>query len=540
MSQVSTKDKIVNRFLKADDYSAATLDRGILQKYEKLAVDVYSTRQVSVAELSWMAVQRFSRSLKQGLDNYANMYYTKVLKVDLSYVTVIKALISVYDTLNNPLMGIVYDRTRTRWGKARPYVLTTPLPFFLVTALLYSGALMIPSEQINDPKRILYLFFMLFLQETFSTIFNIPTDNYPTLQSPCPSDRIAVSLVQSYAGAYGGDLISTIYIALMSLNNSGTLPVSQPLMFTIIGFVTAFFGTVGTMGVAMKCPERVLLQPKPAPLTKTMFYVLKNKYAMRNVVAGFFNSAWSNGGYSWDVITQLEIFGGAIRIMPLYIFYHICNVISIAFIKPIRDRFKTFRSAVIVMRLTDAVLNVIWAVGGWITMPQKKWWLSGIFFCIGYGLNGLNNAPATALEGEIGREINDYTEYLTGERPDGTFGLLTDYINKLTQPINTMLALAVIKWTGYDTTLDTTYWAQDSVDVYRKVFALYAVGNLVPHLISTIPLFFYDLDGKRKEDMYKALNERRMLIAKENQGKLSEDMAMLVEMLSEESISETD
>jgi len=271
-----------------------------------------------------------------------------------------------------------------------------------------------------------------------------------------------------------------------------------------------------------------------------MFYVLKNKYAMRNVVAGFFNSAWSNGGYSWDVITQLEIFGGALHIMPLYIFYHICNVLSIAFIKPIRERFKTFRSAVIVMRLTDAVLNVIWAVGGWITMPQKKWWLSGIWFCIGYGLNGLNNAPATALEGEIGREINDYTEYLTGERPDGTFGLLTDYINKLTQPINTMLALAVIKWTGYDTTLDTTYWAQDSVDVYRKVFALYAIGNLVPHIISTIPLFFYDLDGKRKEEMYKALNERRMMIAKENQGKLSEDMAMLVEMLSEEKQSETD
>ena len=534
MSQLSAKEKLVNRFLKADDYSAATLNHDILQKYENLAVDVYSTRQVSVGELSWMAIQRFARSLKVGLDNYANMYYTKVLKIDLSYVTVVKALISIYDTLNNPLMGIAYDRTRTRWGKARPYVLMTPLPFFLVTALLYSGALLIPSQQINDPKRILYLFIMLFLQETFSTIFNIPTDNYPTLQSPCPSDRIAVSLVQSYAGAYGGDLISTIYISLMSLNNSGTLPISQPLMFSVIGFVTAFFGTVGTMGVALKCPERVLLQPKPAPLTKTMFYVLKSKYAMRNVVAGFVTSAWSNGGYSWDVITQLEIFGGALRILPLYMFYHVCNVLSIAFIKPIRERIANFRTAVIIMRLTDALLEVIWAVGGWITMPKKIWWLSGIWFCIGYGLNGLNNAPATAFEGEISREINDYTEYLTGERPDGTFGLLTGYIQKLTQPLNTMIALWIIKWTGYDTTLDTTYWAQDSVEVYRKVFALYAAGNLVPHLINTIPLFFYDLDGKKKEDMYKALNERRMLIAKENQGKLNEDMATLVEMLSEE------
>ena len=277
----------------------------------------------------------------------------------------------------------------------------------------------------------------------------------------------------------------------MSVNNIGGIAISQPLMFTIMGIVTCFFGTVGTMGVALKCPERVLLQPKPAPLTKTMFYVLKNKYAMRNVVSNFLVSWWSNGGYSWDVITQLEIFGGGLHIVPLYGFYHVCNVLSMAFIKPIRDRITKYRNIVLLLRGWDILVEIIWAVGGWITMPKKKWWLSGIFFCIGYGLNGLNNAPATAFEGEIDREINDYTEYLTGERPDGTFGLLTDYIYKLTQPLNTLMALWVIKWTGYDTTIDSTYWAQDSVDVYRKVFALYAAGNMFPHIIRTIPLFFY-------------------------------------------------
>lgn len=528
------KKTLVDRLFKADDYSAATLGDDLLKRYESLAVDVYSTKQVSAGEIMWMAIQKFSRSLKMGMDHYQNMYYTKVLKIDLTYITVIKALISIYDTLNNPLMGIAYDRTRTRFGKARPYVLTTPLPFFLLTALLYSGALIMGGDKINDPKKIIFVFIVLFLQETFSTIFNIPTDNYPTLQSPCPADRISVSLAQSYAGAYGGDIVSVVYIALMSINNIGGKAISQPVMFTVMGIITSFFGTVGTMGVALKCPERVLLQPKPAPITKTMFYVLKNKYAMRNVVANFVTSWWSNGGYSWDVITQLEIFGGGLNIAPMYGFYHICNVLSMGLIKPIKKRIKNYRNIVILLRAWDILGEIAWAVGGWFTMPMKKWWVSGIWFCIGYGLNGLNNAPATAFEGEIGREINDYTEYLTGERPDGTFGLLTDYINKLTQPLNTLMALWIIKWTGYDTTRETTYWAQDSVSVYQKVFALYACGNLIPHIVSTIPLFFYDLDGQKKIDMYKALNERRMLIAKENQGKLSEEMSALVEMLSED------
>ncbi len=531
----STKDKLVDRFIKADDYSAATLDDSVLKKYENIAVDIYSTKQVSVGEISWMAAQKFARALKTGLDHYQNLYFTKVMKIDLVYITIIKALISIYDTLNDPLMGILFDKTRTRWGKARPYILATPLPFFLATAVMYCGALIFGDTGVNDPKKIIFLFITLFLQETFSTMFNIPTDNYPTLQSSCPADRISVSLAQSYAGAYGGDLVSTIYLPLLTLNNIGKIQISQSMLFAVISIITCALGTFGTMGVAMKCPERVILQPKPAPLTKTMFYVLKNKYALRNVAASFVTSFWSNGGYSWDVITQMEILGGAFKILPMYGFYHICNLLSIKLIKPFREKFKNYRNLVIALRLWDSALNVIWVIAGWIVMPKKKWWLAGIVFTLCYGLNGLNNAPATAFEGEIGREINDYTEYLTGERPDGTMYLLTNYIMRITQPLNTLMAIWVIKWTGYDTTIEeTSYWAQDSVDVYRKVFALYAAGNWLPHVVNMIPLFFYDLDGEKKAEMYKALNERRMMMAKENQGKLSEDMSALVEMLEKE------
>lgn len=532
---VSTKDKLVDRFIKADENSAATIDESILKRYENLAVDIYSTKQVSVGEIGWMAAQKFARALKNGLDNYQNLYFTKVLKIDLVYITVIKAIITVYDTLNDPLMGVVFDKTRTRWGKARPYILATPLPFFLSTAIMYCGALIFGNTGVNDPKKIIFLFIMLFLQETFSTLFNIPTDNYPTLQSSCPADRINVSLAQSYAAAYGGDLVSGIYLPLLTLMTGGTLKLQQSHLFAILSIVTGAIGTLGTMGVAMKCPERVILQPKPAPLTKTMFYVLKNKYALRNVAASFATSFWSNGGYSWDVITQMEILGGAFHILPMYGFYHLCNILSIKFIEPLRKRFKSYRNLVIALRLWDSVLNVIRVVGGWIVIPKKKWWLTGIVFTFCYGLGGLNNAPATAFEGEIGREINDYTEYLTGERPDGTMYLLTNYIMKLTKPLNTLMTIWVIKWSGYDATVeDMSYWVQDSVDVYRKVFALYAAGNWLPTIVNMIPLFFYDLDGQKKINMYKALNERRMLIAKENQGKLSEDMSMLIDQLKKE------
>ena len=175
---VSTKDKLIDRFIKADENSAATIDESILKRYENLAVDIYSTRQVSVGEIGWMAAQKFARALKNGLDNYQNLYFTKVMKIDLVYITVIKAIIAVYDTLNDPLMGILFDKTRTRWGKARPYILATPLPYFLSTAIMYCGALIFGNTGVNDPKKIIFLFIMLFCRRPFplcSTSLRITT-----------------------------------------------------------------------------------------------------------------------------------------------------------------------------------------------------------------------------------------------------------------------------------------------------------------------------------------------------------------------------
>lgn len=531
---MADKESLKKRLFEADEYSAATMDTGVLSKYSQMAVDMYTTRVVSAEEMKWMGVQKFAMQLKTGMDNYANMYYTKVLKIDLRYITVIKALISIFDTLNDPLMGIIYDKTRTRWGKARPYILATPLPFFLSTAILYCGALFFDGNPAAQNTKIFFVFITLFVQEIFSTITTLPLNNYTTLQTPNPSDRIGVSLVQSYLSAYGGDLVAGIYLPLTTLSNDGVLSISQPLLFAVLAIVTSSLGTVGTMGVAMKCPERVLLQPKPAPLSRTLFYMLKNKYAMRNYMASFFSGWWSNGGYSWDVITQMEIMGGAFKAMPFYLVYHALNALSLTLIPKFRKKFKKYKNIVILLRFWDLLLAVIWIIGGHFVIPMKKWWAAGLVFTVGYGLNGLNNAPATAFEGEINREIADYTEYLTGERADGTQGLLPNYIAKITQPLNTLFALAVIEWSGYDTTLPTTYWAQNSVDVYRKVFALYALSGFVPSLICTIPYFFYDIDGEKRDRIYKALNERRALIAKENQGKMNEDMAVLVDMISEE------
>jgi hypothetical protein len=72
--------------------------------------------------------------------------------------------------------------------------------------------------------------------------------------------------------------------------------------------------------------------------------------------------------------------------------------------------------------------------------------------------------------------------------------------------------------------------------MYARVFFLYRFANLASFVFNLIPMLFYDLEGKKKEDMYTALNERRAMIAKENT--MSEEMAAMIEMMAEEEMVE--
>ncbi len=528
---MAEESKIARTFFGAEDNSAATIDKDKLNQYSDIAVRMFHTRVIGGKELLVPAVAQFASKVLNAVEVYQTLFFVNVLKINMVYVTAIKALIGIYDVLNDPLMGIAYDRTRTRWGKSRPYILFGAIPYFVSAAVMYSGALFLKSPSGNDPKKIMFVFVMLFMKETFSTIYNIPRNNMLVLMTPNPKDRISVNLLQTYIGEWGSQLVYAIFLPLMELNNKGYIQLPVASLFSLLGWISAFIGIAGNMAMAITCKERVLLQSKPAPIEKTILYVLKNKYMLRNFIAGFATSWWADGGYSWDVVTQQEIFGGSIPSFLAYMPYNVMDPISVTFIPKFAKIFKNNnRNELIALRFWD----LICVCGMWLGIPfvDKKWLVVAIYAFF-YGLNGINNGPANVVEGEIGREISDYTEYVTGERPDGTINILTNLITKITAPLNAMLTIVLFKWSGYDTTIEMLPWSQGNKKVYQKVFFLFNGINVLPRIVHVIPYFFYDLVGEKREKMYVELNERRALMAKKSEG-MEEGINEMIEMLAEE------
>ncbi len=529
---MSRKEKRISQTVfGAENNAAASIEKEKLHDYSAIAIKMFHTRVLTAKELAFPSAAEFASKLLSGITYYRMLYFVNVLKIDMTYVTAILTLISIYDVLNNPLMGMAYDRTRTRWGKARPYVMFAAVPFFLSTAILFSGASFLGSGAGNDPKKIIFVFILLFAQETFSTVYSLPRGNMVSLMSPNPKDRITVGLLNTYVGEVGSQLVYILFLPLMELNNKGYINAPMSTIFMVVTCITAFIGAVSNIIMAVNCKERIMLQPDPAPTTKSMFYVLKNKYARRNFLAGFAMSWWSSGGYSWDVVTQMEIFGGSVYSMLAYMPHNILDPLSVALIPKFQKLFKNNnKRAVVWLRMWDLFATLALSGLGWFFV-DKRWTIIAIY-AVFYGLNGLNNGPSNVFEGELGREINDYTEYMTGERPDGTFNILTDLITKVTSPLNALLTIKLFKWTGYDSTIPMLPWSQGSKLVYQKVFFLFVGIGLLPHFVRIIPYFFYDLVGEKREQMYIRLNERRALIAKENEK--NKEIEKMVEMLEGE------
>lgn len=524
----SSAKNFVEGVFGAESTSAASIQKKHLGKYSNIAVKMFHTGVLTPKEMLYPAIGEFAAKMLKGLNMYQKLYFINVLKIDMTYVTLILTLIGIYDVLNNPLMGIAYDRTRTRWGKARPYIFATAIPYFLTTAIMYSGALFLGDRAGNDPKKIIFVFVMLFIQETFSTIYTIPRDNMVTLQTANPKDRITVGLLSQYIGELGSQIVYVIFLPLMELNNKGYVNIPMPMIFCILATVTCSVGAAGNMAMALGCKERIALQPKPAPIMKTLFYILKNKYALRNFIADFSVSWWSDGGYSWDVVTQQEIFGGSIPSFLAYAPYNLFDSLSILLIPKFQKIFNNNnRKAVIALRIWD-LLCCVGMVGIGCPLVHHRWAVVGVY-ALFYGLNALNNGPANVFEAELKREINDYTEYVTGERPDGTIGLITGLITKVTAPLNALLTIQLFKWSGYDSTIPMLPWSQGSKKVYQRVFFLFNGIRILPNVVRMIPYFFYDLEGQKREKMYIALNERRALLAKEHT--VNEELEEIIESL---------
>ena len=125
-------------------------------------------------------------------------FYSNVFGLSLADAGVLMLVTRIWDAVSDPMMGIIADRTKTRWGKYRPYLLFFALPFALCGILLFTTP---------ENGKVVWAYVTYLLMMTVYTGINVP---YGSLLNVMTADSDEKSVLSSYRMffAYGGSFIA--------------------------------------------------------------------------------------------------------------------------------------------------------------------------------------------------------------------------------------------------------------------------------------------------------------------------------------------
>lgn len=129
-------------------------------------------------------------------------FYTDVFGISAAAVGTMFLLTRVWDALNDPMMGIIADRTQTRWGKFRPYLLFVAIPFGII------GVLTFTTPDFSESGKLIYAYITYTMMMMVYTAVNVPYGSLMAVMSSSSVERTSLASWR-FIGAFSGGLFVT-------------------------------------------------------------------------------------------------------------------------------------------------------------------------------------------------------------------------------------------------------------------------------------------------------------------------------------------
>ena len=132
---------------------------------------------------------------------YLPFFYAHVFGIGLEHAAVLFLITRIWDAVSDPMMGIIADRTNTRWGKYRPYVLWFAVPFAVCGVLLFT------TPDFSQAGKLIWAYVTYILMMTVYTGINVPYGAMLGVITPSSAEKTVFSSYRMFF-AYGGSFIA--------------------------------------------------------------------------------------------------------------------------------------------------------------------------------------------------------------------------------------------------------------------------------------------------------------------------------------------
>ncbi len=455
-------------------------------------------------------------------------------------VGVIMAVARIWDAVNDPLMGIIVDRTKTKIGKCRAYLLAAPIPVYIATVLCYLNFGFYDStKSALEAHNALILGWALFTYLLWGMAFtlgDIPLWGITALMTQDDKARaklLTYARVALLAGSGGSILL--FQPAALALGKrfaqfyDATPTVSAAAAGERAGFIAAaiIFGFVGAVLfqlVGLFVKEKISVPKKTENLKKSFSVAWNNKPFRQILISGilsipkalltftltpliayyyaskdskafvFYMALWSGSMFAGQIIAMLAV--------PLLIKKHskkdVYNCITLFGAIPFVTIFVLYLSAP--ARMAEPIFVAVFMVL--------------LFAC------GAANGASTVLQSVMVADAVDYEEYRNGTRPDGLFFSGVTFISKLGAGISVIISgifYALSGFSGVNVAEVNAFIAGGGIprlesrySSYMMVlFFLVSIPPAIGSILAVIPTWKYSLSRQEYDKIITALNKRR-------------------------------
>ena len=175
---------------------------------------------------------------------YLMYFYTDIVGIDVAVAGTMFLVTRIWDSFFDPIVGIITDRTETRWGKFRPYLLWMAVPFGVMGVLTFSS----PEFTLSWKTGFAYLTYSLMMM--VYSLINVPYGTLLGVLSDNPQERVSLSSYKMAFAAGGSILALALIEPLVDLfggdaagAGSWTRAVSVLAVLSVALFFATFFLT---------------------------------------------------------------------------------------------------------------------------------------------------------------------------------------------------------------------------------------------------------------------------------------------------------
>ena len=434
---------------------------------------------------------------------YLMIFYTDVFGLPAAVVGTMFLITRIWDSAFDPIVGVVADRTHSRWGKFRPYLLWLAVPFGII------GVLTFVTPDWSPTGKLVYAYVTYSLMMMIYSAINVPYASLLGVMSPNPKERNTLSTYRMTFAYIGSFIALLLFMPLVNFFSGNSKDLGdQQTGWTMAVVVIAILCIILFFGCFAWTKERVKpIKEAQNPLKEDLKDLFKNKpwwiLLGAGVAALVFNSIRDGATvyyFKYFVVEEdyatVSFFGMSFVLSGLYLALgQAANIIGVIAAAPVSNRIgkrNTYMWAMIIA----TVLSVIFY---WFDKEDLIWMF------VFQALISICAGSIFPLLWSMYADCADYSELKTGNRATGLIFSSSSMSQKFGWAIGTAITGWLLGFFGFQANAVQSEEAISGIKMFLSF--LPAVGTI----LSVVFISMYPLTEKKMKDITTELECKRQL-----------------------------